>query len=406
MHYFTKKISILSSKILLLVVFVSLFAGAIIPQHVNAAVPTFDVGLNPLLAITQPTIVDELAILNTMQASQHLKEVGPPPWPPAASAFLEADNLDVFGWTIAKLLMAALMEQIVNWVRDSGVDKGPLFITDWAFYLQNAADQAGGEFIEELKITQICQPFKRQITTLFADAGSISNRVPISQRGACTVSDSLNSMGAFYNDFSGSWEMYNTLLTQPQNNYYGEYLIALDNMMAEQDITVTGAEKEAESALGFLGEKECESYDIDIPGTDDDPGGTVTFEDCSIISPGKSVETELSKVLETNLENFNIADELDEVLAAILGSILQNVIFEAGGILSSTLDPVPTPPPQYPSQPPRPVCGDNVCSVSENPLNCSRDCSTTPTGTPTPTPTPTAAPIGPPTLPPLPPAPP
>ncbi|MDO8522733.1 MAG: hypothetical protein Q7S12_00390, partial [bacterium] len=85
-----------------------------VPYRAKAAYPVFDVIDSVITVINliketflqmtmvglQTSMVSELAILNSMQASQHLKEVGIPPWLPVPSSFLPDDNLDAFGWII------------------------------------------------------------------------------------------------------------------------------------------------------------------------------------------------------------------------------------------------------------------------------------------------------------------
>lgn len=367
-----KKISFLNPKILILFILSLFVAGFIFPQHSKAAVPVFDVvdslitATNlPIQTALQTSMVKELAILNTMQASQHLKEVGTPPWPPALSAvFGGAGSLDSFGWIIAKIALSTLMQQVVQWVRTGNINSGPLFVTDWEKFLLNASDKASGLFLQELGLTNLCQPFSAPMKRALSN-NVIGRGTPFNMRAACT----MGNMQAFLNDSQGGagWlDQWETLTQDSNNNPYTAYALGIAALSVKRDSAIQKNQDEALASLGLLGTKTCEPATIETEAGDQPLG-----ENCTITSPGKAVETELSKVLQTNLENLNLADELDETLAALLKSLLQNMLFSIGGILSGDTSGSITPP-QPPATPP--TCGDGVCASSESSLSCPADC--------------------------------
>ncbi|MDP2669119.1 MAG: Ig-like domain-containing protein [bacterium] len=315
----------------------------------------------------QTSMVSELAILNTMQASQHLKEIGIPPWMPFATSFIPDDNLDAFGWIITKLAMATLMQQIVDWVRKGNIDGGPLFVTDWERFLLNAKDKATSVFMQDLSIAQttMCQPFAAPVSKALSN--NIFGRGPtFNQRASCTMG---NMQGFLDNAQNGGWDAWHQLTQETNNNPYIVTLMGIEQLSNTQASGVNKNLQEAMASLGLLGTKTCEPATIETEVGDVPLGGN-----CTITTPGKAVETELSKVLQSNLENLNLADELDEALAAILQSILQNLVFSLGGVLEGDVSGDTTPPPA-PTPQSLPSCGDNICASPETTQSCPADCN-------------------------------
>src|SRR3989338_4683380 len=78
-------VKIKKSKLLVCIFSVSLFIVSyllLVPMRAEAAVPTFDVGLNPKmdqLLVKTDTIINQMNLLLCMIAGIHQKEVGPPP---------------------------------------------------------------------------------------------------------------------------------------------------------------------------------------------------------------------------------------------------------------------------------------------------------------------------------------
>lgn len=327
----------------------------------RAVVPTFDVGLNPLLTTTQATIIanqgiqiEELAAIASGEAGQYQKEVGiPPPLllpyldPTIAKSAITCNNLDCFAWIVAKTVVHNLSQQIITWIRTGNWDDGPLFVTDWEKYLLDMADQAGAIFLQELNLTNLCEPFAQRIKINIGTTRTLGG-TPFNQRASCKISDVLNNVQNFYNDFSqGGWARWFEITQIPQNNVYGSYYLAHEEKLLREGAAVEEAKNEALSANGLLGQKECEPATVNIPADGDDPGGDVNFEKCRIVTPGKAVEEELAKVLGTNIDQLNLADEMDEILIAILQTLLQKIINGTQGLLSEALtdSPAQVPPP-------------------------------------------------------------
>ncbi|MDD2730788.1 MAG: hypothetical protein PHW33_01545, partial [Candidatus Portnoybacteria bacterium] len=56
--------------------------------------------------------------------------------------------------TLKKQLMNMMVDDIVNWINGGGE---PRFVSDWGSFLSDAADQAGGQFIDQLSLGFLCE---------------------------------------------------------------------------------------------------------------------------------------------------------------------------------------------------------------------------------------------------------
>ena len=417
-------------KILILTI---LLGTTLLANSASAAVPTFDVGLNPKM----DTLLNQMDLLLCMIAGIHQKEVGPPPvstcstaglggnggpgstsggglsgllgglggnllsgvigsiggqlssvfgnlgniFPSSLFNFLPGpggtpsinsipsigsviggvagifggcDSLDCIAWNISKALLASFSKQVTDWVRTGGVNGDSLFVRDWERFLADAADQASGLFFEELNQMDICKPFATEVKLTIANKFN-NSRQPFHQRARCTVSSVMSNFENFYDDFgNGGWLRWLEITQIPQNNIHGFTFLAAEEQLYRETLAAETARDEALASDGFIGQKVCVPKTIEIPPDDDDEGGAVEYEDCQIVTPGDLVEEEMTEVLGAEVEQLNMADELDEVLSVLLNQLLQGVLFSAGGLFSPTYTPTPTSPSPIPPPSPTP----------------------------------------------------
>ena len=151
-------------------------------------------------------------------------------------------------------VLAMLTNDIVNWI-ENGTE--PRFLTEGiGDYLKEAVDNAAGNFISQyLGGGWLCEPFDLDIKFALLDVRTFETDAK------CSISDIVDNIDDFYNDFSkGGWKGW-IELTKPQNNFYGTLLLA----QAEKNKVEAEAEEEAKedaiSGEGFLSIKDCKWYD-------------------------------------------------------------------------------------------------------------------------------------------------
>ena len=151
-------------------------------------------------------------------------------------------------------ILSQLTNDIVNWIQNGTT---PRFLTmgldDW---LGMAVDNAMGNFIDQyLGIGWLCEPFDIDIKI------ALLKQPTFKEEARCSISDIVDNIEDFYNDFSvGGWEGW-IKLTEGGNNVYSAYLIAMDEK--NRIIDIENKEKEAEIARGdgFFSPKDCVWYD-------------------------------------------------------------------------------------------------------------------------------------------------
>ncbi len=266
------------------------------------------------------------------------------------------DNVsNPLAWYAAKMMIKNITDSLVNWI-NSGFEGNPVFVTDSGAYFSDLANQATGIFIHKLGAENLlCGNFKPQILL------SLSYKKPAIQKFKCTLDDAIENWDAFSKDFkAGGWRGWIAVSTRPQNNPIGAYLMARDEEQAAISSKVSIGNKEAGWGQGFMSMKKC-SVDVDFASVkggycedqcsdlrdaenndygdynlcvnncnnDLEPSDFSSDEKCQLsggsmqnTTPGKIIETRLSKSLGMDLESLGVADEVGEVIVAVINQVL------------------------------------------------------------------------------------
>jgi hypothetical protein len=230
-------------------------------------------------------------------------------------------NLDFLAITILRRLIDRLTDDVVDWINGGG---RPQFATDPQALFEDIADKVGGQLLYDID-PRLCSPFRGQIQSLLL---ARLNRIQDSMLGSrgnlistqCTITQVINNVNQFLDgDFSqGGWEGWFSMTQSPQNNVFGAAEDAIQDL--ERRI---GAELETEIsrldwAQGFLSIGKC---------LKNSPDGRCLQYDTT--TPGSVINNQLEKVLNTELDQLNLADEFDEILSALFGRLM-NTAFRAG----------------------------------------------------------------------------
>lgn len=218
-------------------------------------------------------------------------------------------SLDSAFYALARMAINKITKDVVEWIRTGGRDGKPLFITNWEEFLKDVANEASGIFIEELELTEICQPFKPRIQFLIG-----TGRSPYYQRAQCTIKDVARNVENFYRDFKqGGWERWFELTMVPQNNFYGSYYLALEEKLIRESSALEAKQSEAIAGGGFLGAEICATYRENT---------CIKWE---ITSPGTLVQDQLEEVFGSDIRQLELADEIDEIIAAAFQRLISSL---------------------------------------------------------------------------------
>ncbi|MBU1102643.1 hypothetical protein KJ853_03245, partial [Patescibacteria group bacterium] len=232
---------------------------------------------------------------------------------------------------LRKKLLNMLVDDIVKWIKGGGK---PRLVTDWQGFLRKAADDAAGQFVDKyLGMGFLCRRFDVRLKFALA-------RVPtFDQAATCTLSQVVGNFNAFLNDFSsGGWKGWISL-SEPQNNIYGAYLLAQDELTKKTAAAAEAAKNEAIASSGFLDDKRCTNiYEQSDPSNtgdfrsspikrEDIPTGWVCSE-WTTYTPGKIAAEAVAKAANIDIDWLISAKEFEEYLGAILDAVINRMIRE------------------------------------------------------------------------------
>jgi hypothetical protein len=253
---------------------------------------------------------------------------------------------------LAQQMLVALVRQIgasvVEWV-NSGFDGKPLFVTDFEGLLTDTADGVIGNFIEGSELGWLCSDFSAQIRLSLA----LKYSKPTREKFRCTVSDIANNAENFLEDNGGrGWDNWLALTTQPQNNVYGAYFTAQGELAQRVAAKLNDKTQEVQRNAGFLNFTYCEEMETVDDAIARVNGATSPYEvggsnlqtttqptpECKpgktkTGTPGSIIGSKLSSVINQSEVQLAVAQEIDQVIGAVLNQLTQKAISGAQGIL-------------------------------------------------------------------------
>jgi len=276
--------------------------------------------------------------------------------------------LDPIVSSIAKMILRSMTQSVLAWAAN-GFQGNPAFIQDPKRFFGNMADRVIGNLIysnEDLR--WMCSPFQFQLRRALVMSRSFQ------QQSQCSLSGVINNFDGFVSGVNnelgtlGGWEAWSVMTTEPQNNPYGAF--ALLSVQAEAKITGSiNREKDlTEWADGFLSWRDpsCVSaaqavrYDRDNAREHElvgesayestangiYTGRTILGEDgvsrpierttsgnesdCDVLTPGSVIANSINETLSLPGQELVAADEINEVIGAVLAGLLKQVLGGAG----------------------------------------------------------------------------
>ncbi|MFH1325913.1 MAG: hypothetical protein ABIH48_00395, partial [Candidatus Falkowbacteria bacterium] len=209
----------------------------------------------------------------------------------------------------------------------------------------------------------LCSPFRLPILASLEFAYSR----PSMARFQCTLDVAAENWQKNWDDFqadylNGGVERFLSISTNAQNNPYGAYLLALDEAESRRADVQEKGKLEVSWGSGFVSMKECQGgksqgdFCIDVCDNsvgnygDDDDDWSLCHEECmadnmssselcgmsggkeQTTTPGAVIQDRLTKALGMDLETLGLADEINEIISALI-----NQLFSSDrGLLSHT----------------------------------------------------------------------
>jgi hypothetical protein len=282
-----------------------------------------------------------------------------------AAALVVTKVLNGIAYHIAKTMIAQMLRSTIVWI-NSGFKGSPAFIQDLDRFLLNVADEAAGEYIRSLGEVGsfICSPFRLDIQlALSLKYQKARERKNID---SCTLSGIVGNVEKFFNnqiDRKDFWKQWVEVTSKPERySPYGQYMAA-DAELNARLVNAKGRELEiAKMGDGFLSSKVCEPVEgpttaaIDsakekltaaVNSTSTTSGAAAAGsslggglaaaaapkQNCVISTPGKVISEQLNKMLGAGQDQLVAADQINEVISALMGQIANQALTGAAGLL-------------------------------------------------------------------------
>ncbi len=237
-------------------------------------------------------------------------------------------TLDGIAFMIGKAIISSIIGSLIKWI-NSGFKGKPAFIQDVKRFLLDAADRAVGEYINELGGigSFICSPF--QLDIQIALAIQYQQAREHDEPDECRLSGIVDNLEDFYNGTfnDSSLEDFFVITSNPEKyTPYGQLLSAQSNMRVRLANAKGQVLTEADWGGGFLSGKICQMIQ----------GSKGPKESCTISKPGQVIAGTLNKALGAGQDQLVAADEINELISALIGQLANQAITGAAGLLGLT----------------------------------------------------------------------
>lgn len=222
--------------------------------------------------------------------------------------------LDTIVWPLVNILIRQMIRSTTDWVR-SGFKGSPAFVTDLQGFLLDVADIAAGQYLWGAGLGFLCSPFKLKIQLALHFQYQSSKRI-----AECRLTDMVGNVNNFLaGGFSGSggWQGWQRVTLTPSNNPFGAALQA----QAGLEATIRNSRGEQIDLLK-MGNGFFSKMGID-----------------GIVAPGKVIQDELNHALGLPGDRLVVADEINELVGALLSQLAMTALGGAGGLLGMGSQP-------------------------------------------------------------------
>lgn len=241
---------------------------------------------------------------------------------------------DSFANFVAKMILQKLTAQTVNWI-NSGFKGNPAFVTDPSQFFLDVGDNVASHYLSNDKdLVKLCSPFKAQVRLAL-----VKNYIQENNNYTCTLSTIKNNYEAFTRDFSqGGWDGWFEMTQTSGGNPYNAYFAAQNQLNIEIGTQNTKYQKQLEWGNGILSYERCKKS-ATVGTSAQNLDGSIS-NDCApwqkeTVTPGSVINDQLSKALGSPWASLEAADEINEIVTALMQQLIAKVVGGVSGGLRS-----------------------------------------------------------------------
>lgn len=250
-------------------------------------------------------------------------------------------GLDAIAWEVVNRVINRMAASTVQWI-NSGFQGSPMYVTNPESYFLDIGDQLAGQYIlSDPDLQFLCGPLQAKVRIALA-----RSYLGEDQRWNCTVTDVIDNIDDFMDNFErGGWEGFMKISQESQNNPLGAYMQAEGALSRELSKAIGTKKEELSWGSGFLSKKECVEWDEADPAELAelealDPGtsyeGTRVCIREETVTPGETISNQLNDVLGIGNNKLAVADEINEIVSALLNQLVNKIVGGMGSLLGAS----------------------------------------------------------------------
>jgi hypothetical protein len=245
-------------------------------------------------------------------------------------------TLDSIMIRFMKGVLEKIADDTVDWI-NTGFEGNPAFATDPEAFFLSTTRAFTADFSRSITTSSACSTFKTAVEKAIRDSApqaDTNSRTPRTYEGSCELKAIATDIDRFIEgDFSqGGWDGWFALTQERTNNPYGTTIDAAIKLAELQTKVIEIEGVKLDWGRGAFSWSECEKM------TD----GICTQR--TVKTPGAVIESQLEKTLSAEISELELADELDEIISALTGQLINRVFSSGQGLLSGGRYTNPNPP--------------------------------------------------------------
>ena len=238
--------------------------------------------------------------------------------------------LDAIAFFAAKELVRELGVQTIAWI-NNGFQGQPLFLENPQSFFENLYKREVNGLVSVIGFDPINYPFGAEV------AASLKNSITFQfERNARFTLNEVLLEGFNHTDFNadfrvGGWGAWLAMTLLPQNNPIGfRFITAQENLRRTRGTRLSLAEQfrdELNQGNGFLSTKLCvlDKDNVTNPNIDWDDQNCARWANAT---PGQTIAHQANITLGSKQNQLELADELNEVISAMIDALLNQLIQE------------------------------------------------------------------------------
>ncbi|MCR4274624.1 MAG: hypothetical protein NUW02_01055 [Candidatus Campbellbacteria bacterium] len=249
--------------------------------------------------------------------------------------------LDCILYGVVNVIIEDMIKSITRWAQ-SGFEGNPVFVTQLDSYMRDVVDKQIGLYLES-KIPLLCSPFKLDVQLALMQSYQTSSG---RYQGSCSLTEAVGNVEGFLggNFYDGGWNGWVDLVSNPYSNPYGSYLEADREMKIKILATTDKQTKDIAQGAGYLSKQVQQCYAM-VDGTRVDmtaedyenantPAGAddVGCDEPRTVTPGSYIQEQVAKTTGLSMERLSFADELNEMITAIVAFLVRDVLLGEKGL--------------------------------------------------------------------------